>query len=310
MFIPVSAVIATVNRPARLTATIATILEQSYVPAELIVVDGSVEPPSAIGSWEKQFEKLQYVAAVRLGAASQRGQGVAAASHEYILFFDDDVDLQPDCLRRLWEALQGDLGLGGVNATIINQQYHPPGAFSRWMFTLMHGRAEETFAGKVIGPAINLLPEDRNDLPEVVPVEWLNTTCTMYRREVLPSPAFDDIFTGYSLMEDVTLSRRVATAGWKLGNVRRAQIFHHSHSAADKQDIAAMAFMEFRNRRYVMTEILNRRSFSDYLRLGLWECFTVVSGLTNAGGFQNLPKVLTGKLRALFASGSLGRFRT
>jgi GT2 family glycosyltransferase len=112
-------------------------------------------------------------------------------------------------------------------------------------------------------------------------------------------------------MEDVTLSRRVATAGWELANVRHAQIFHHSQSAADKQDIAAMAFMEFRNRRYVMTEILNRRTFSDYLRLGLWECFTIVSGLTNAGGFRNFPKVLTGKLRALSASGSLvKRFRT
>jgi len=34
------------------------------------------------------------------------------------------------------------------------------------MFTLMHGRSEKSFAGKVIAQGFNLLPEDRADLPE------------------------------------------------------------------------------------------------------------------------------------------------
>ena len=299
MFIPVSAVIATVNRPARLTATIATILEQSYVPAELILVDGSVEPPSAISSWEKRFEKLQYAAAVRLGAASQRNQGVGATSHEYILFLDDDVDLQPDCLRRLWQALQGDSGLGGVNAMIINQQYQTPGAISRFMFTLMHGRAEETFAGKVIGPAINLLPEDLDDLPEVVPVEWLNLGCTMYRRAALPDPPFDAFFTGYSLMEDVTLSQRVAQRGWHLANVRTARIYHDSQPSDHKSDVVVRAEMESVNRHYVMTKVLGRRTALDYLRLAGWEMFQIAGSMASERGRRDIPRVLRGQWRAL-----------
>ena len=42
--------------------------------------------------------------------------------------------------------------------------------------------------------------------PEVASVEWLNTTCTIYRGEALPSPPFCNQFTGYSLMEDLALS--------------------------------------------------------------------------------------------------------
>ena len=102
--------------------------------------------------------------------------------------------------ERLWNAIESDRQLGGVNAMIVNQRYQPPGFISRTMFTLMHGRREKSFAGKLIGPAINLLPEDRDDLPEVVPVEWLNTTCTIYRREALPDPAFDVFF--YWLLAD------------------------------------------------------------------------------------------------------------
>src|SRR5207249_600049 len=112
---------------------------------------------------------------------------------------------QPECVISLWKALQSDSRLGGVNAMIVNQQYHSPGFVSRTVFRVLHGRAERTYAGRVIGPAVNLLPEDRDDLPEVVPTEWLNTGCTLYRREALPEPPFDLLFTGYSMMEDLTL---------------------------------------------------------------------------------------------------------
>ena len=110
---------------------------------------------------------------------------------------------------------------------IVNQKYHPPGVISRAVFTLLNGHRALNFAGRVLGPAVNLLPEDRDDLPEVVPVEWLNTTCTLYRREVLPSPPFDAVFRGYSMMEDLTLSLRVGK-GWRLANARTARIFHDS----------------------------------------------------------------------------------
>ena len=169
--------------------------------------------------------EVVWQAAQTRGAASQRNQGVQECQHAVIGFFDDDILFEPDCIARLWRALQSDAGLGGVNAMITNQRYQPPGRVSRLMFRLMAGRPEASYAGHVLGPAVNLLPEDRDDLPEVVPVEWLNTTCTLYRREALPQPPFPDHFTGYSLMEDLS---SVADGGEALaaGKRRTARIFH------------------------------------------------------------------------------------
>jgi GT2 family glycosyltransferase len=306
--IDVSGVVATAARSASLKATLENLARQGAQPREIVVVDAS-EDLNTRRLCEMGITGLcsdvRWIKAAHEGAAAQRNQGVTIAQ-EVIWFFDDDVIFEEDCVARLFHGLQSEAQLGGVSAMIVNQSYRPPGFVSRTMFTLMHGRREKSYAGRVIGPAINLLPEDREDLPEVVPMEWLNTTCTMYRRGALPSPPFDPFFTGYSLMEDLALSLRVSQRGWRLANVRSARIVHRSQAGQHKADVAAIASMELRNRRYVMTEVLKRRSFSDYVRLSLWECFTIASSLANRDGFRNLPKVLAGKLHALFAPRSSG----
>ena len=110
----------------------------------------------------------------RMSSGSRHKSAVQPASetrvvrecrHSVIGFFDDDILFEPDCIARLWRALQSDAGLGGVNAMITNQRYQSPGRVSRMMFRWMAGRREASYAGRVLGPAVNLLPEDRDDLP-------------------------------------------------------------------------------------------------------------------------------------------------
>jgi GT2 family glycosyltransferase len=303
-FLPVSAIIPTLNRAQPLARTLQSLALQSAQPSEIIVVDSSANGESAqiVAKHPEAFScggKIIWQRAARAGAAPQRNQGVARATHPFICFFDDDVIFQPHCVEQLWNAIKSDQRLGGVNAMIVNQRYQTPGFVSRAVFTLMNGRRAKTFAGKVIGPAINLLPEDLDDLPEVVPVEWLNLGCTMYRREALPDPPFDAFFTGYSLMEDVTLSQRVAQRGWKLANVRTARIFHDSQPSSHKLDVVAAATMELLNRHYVMTQVLERRKSIDYLRLLGWEIFSILSTTTTPRGKRNLAFVVKGKWKAL-----------
>src|SRR5436190_7073428 len=166
---------------------------------------------------------------------------------------------------------------------IVNQRYLAPGLASRSIFRLLHGKNEPSFAGRVIGPAVNLLPEDRDDLPAVVPVEWLNTVCTIYRREALPSPPFDSFFTGYSMMEDLALSLRVGQK-WRLANVRTARVVHESQSGMEKHRASAFHAMELVNRHYVMRNVMGRQRLSDFGRLVLWEIFTIASSLGSKGG--------------------------
>jgi glycosyltransferase involved in cell wall biosynthesis len=278
---PISAVIATRNRAESLSRTLESLLLQELLPAEFIVVDASDDGATRklLAEFEKRAEpdvSVRWFAANISGAASQRNEGVACATQPFIWFFDDDILFEPNCVERLWKAISLDCQLGGVNAMIVNQRYQSPGLVSRTMFTLMHGRRERSFAGRVIGPAINLLPEDRDDLPEVIAVEWLNTTCTIYRHEALPNPPFPVEFTGYSLMEDVALSLEVGKK-WKLANARTARIFHESQPGAHKLEARSVARMEVVNRYHVMTEVLGQHSALDFLRLWIWQFFQIAS---------------------------------
>jgi len=75
--------------------------------------------------------------------------------------------------------------LGGANAIITNQQYHPPGRISSTFYGWLNGgrwnpmRTCHRTGGQFScpGPA---------DLPPVVRTDWLDLGCTLYRREHCP----------------------------------------------------------------------------------------------------------------------------
>ncbi|HET6370268.1 MAG TPA: glycosyltransferase [Nitrospiria bacterium] len=299
--LPISTLVPTRDRAGALKRMLDSLSEQSAQPAEMIVVDASTgdETRRLCGTSVPGLStKLIHHEANEVGAAAQRNQAMLHATQEWVLFLDDDIIFDPDCILRLWKAIQGNPNLGGVNAMIVNQKYSPPGRVSRVLFRYLHGRPEASYAGKCIGPALNLLPEDRPDLPDVVSVEWLNLGCTLYRREALPYPLFPAHFRGYSFMEDVSLSLFVAEK-WRLANVRKARIFHESRPADYKSDIASLAKMELVNRHFIMTRILSRKQPGDYIRLIALEAFGIATSLTSLNRFAALPKVLSGKLSAV-----------
>jgi GT2 family glycosyltransferase len=300
--IPVSAVVPTRNRTVVLRRTLESLALQPTQPREIVVTDASDDFDTRDLLAERIAGLESHVIwqeAGQAGAAIQRDKGATAATQPFVWFFDDDILFEPECVSRLWRAIQSDATLGGVSAMIVNQRYQRLGALSRALFTLLHGQNHETFAGRVIGPAVNLLPEDRDDLPDIVPVEWLNTTCTIYRRNALPSPAFDSIFTGYSMMEDVALSLRVRRQ-WRLANARTARIFHDSQPSAHKADVSAIAAMELANRHYVMKEILGRDRLMDYLRLFVWEIFQLAVCVAHSQSRPTFPAMWRGKWRAVW----------
>jgi len=299
--LPMTMIIATRNRATALRRTLESLGAQPRQPAELIIVDASEDSSTRAVSGETVPGLHSVVSWCRAdvpGAATQRNQGVRASSQSVMGFMDDDILFEPLCFARLWSALQSDPHLGGVNAMITNQRYQTPGRISRFVFRLMAGRAERSYAGRVLGPAVNLLPEDNDDLPEIVPVEWLNTTCTLYRREALPDPPFPDHFTGYSLMEDLTLSLTVGKR-WKLANARTARIYHDSQPGTHKSDPALLAEMQLINRHFVMTRILGRDRFADYLKLVLFELFSIASSLQSRSGRATVALGLWGRVEAL-----------
>lgn len=303
LIIPVSAIIATKDRPEMLKRTVRGITVQSCIPTELIIVDGSDDDLTKNVCEEglNRFDfKTVYMKATTRGAAPQRRQGMSVATQSTIWFLDDDIIMEAECAQRLWNGFHFQNNVGAVNAMIINQRYTPPGRITRLMYRLMHGSTLFSYAGRLIGPAWNLLPEDDPALPAYVPCEWLNTTCTMYKREVMPNPVFQDFFKGYSLMEDVALSVTIARTHTLL-NARTSRIFHDSQTGDHKSNVKDLAKMELVNRHYIMVHVLGRGALVYYLKLAVFEFFGIVGSLTGSWGWKNLGAVLGGKLAAIRA---------
>jgi glycosyltransferase involved in cell wall biosynthesis len=300
--LPISVVIPTRDRASVLRLTLESIASQSMQPAQIVLVDASDDQACYEACVESAVDgliaALVWMKAETAGAASQRNQGVLACEQPTIGFFDDDILLMPDCMQRLWQALQGDVALGGVGATITNQTYQHPGLIGRLVFRLMAVLTEVSYAGLVVGPAVNFLPDDREDLPEIVPVQWLNLGCVLYRKDALPNPPFPGHFVGYSMMEDLTLSWTVGQ-NWKLANARTARIFHDSQPGLHKSDASALAEMELVNRHYVMTRVLLRRSWVDMYRLIIWELFQLAVSIKTATSLRPIWHIFVGKTRGL-----------
>lgn len=297
----ISALVATRNRYLPLKRMLDSLAKQSAQPREMIVIDGSDNDETKTLCHSKISHlktNIVYHRATEIGAATQRNQAMQYATQNVIWLLDDDIIFEPNCVERIWNALQSDSSLGGVNAMITNQKYLSPGKISRQLFQILHGSFETSYAGKCIGPALNLLPEDNPNLPEIVPVEWLNSTCVMYRKEALPNPLFPPVFTGYSLMEDVTISLTVGKK-WQLANARTARIFHDSQPGDHKNNLGVLAKMDLVNRHYVMTQILERNSLNDYFKLAIFQIFNIIGFLATTKKWQVLPSIIIGKLSGI-----------
>ncbi|MCU1302814.1 MAG: glycosyl transferase family protein [Candidatus Sulfotelmatobacter sp.] len=98
-------------------------------------------------------------------------------------------------------------------------------------------------------------------------------------------------------MEDLTLSLSVGS-DWKLANARTARIYHDSQPGSHKVDPELVAEMQLVNRHYVMTKVLGRSAFPDYLKLLMFECFSLASILQTPAGRMAFGRTLRGKARA------------
>lgn len=302
-----TAIIPTRNRTRSLERTLGSLAEQSLQPARVVVVDASDDSSTEQlcgevirrdGRWSGALFELLWRPAQTRGAAAQRNQAMTDIAGEAVLFMDDDVLFEPDCIARLWTAFQSDRMIGAVSGFITNEAFARPGFAWRLLLRWLAGTKLDSYAGRCVGPAAIQMPADDPSLPEIVPIDWMPTGCALFRRAALPTPLFDPFFKGYSYMEDAALSLRVGKS-WKLVNARTARLYHDSQPGEHKADMTALARMEMINRHHVMTTLLGRGSPSDIRRLAVYEFARVVSlGLNRASRWKFRP-ALRGKIAAL-----------
>lgn len=277
MTAPYSLVIATMNRPESLEAAIASLAVQTHLPAAVIVVDASTDRLTAelCQRWEDRLP-IRCVPATVRSAARQRNQGAERVDTPLIGFMDDDVVLPPATLQKLAEPF-ADSQVGGVAGRIVGLSHSVPRGLLWGYYRCQAGYSHPHYGGRVIGPAINLLPAFDQEPGPLVAAEWLNSTLVLYRRELFERERFP-IFDGYSFLEDAHLSYRIGrTHG--LYFCKDAPYAHNSQPSSAKSDRRALARMIVRHQRMMARDVLGLRGFSLLWKLTLHRLFQTIAVL-------------------------------
>jgi len=253
-----SLVIATFERAGELRDALASILLQTRLPEQTIIIDASRDDKTRelAGSFDPRLAVVYERAAVA-SAAEQRNQGALLATAPLIGFMDDDVVLDPECCAALCDVFDRDEKgeAGGVAARIEGLRHPVPKGLLWWYYRVQAGYADRTYGGQLFGPAINCLPSYTESSGELIPSHWLNAGCVIYRRELFLREMFPK-FAGYSFMEDVHLSARIGKTH-KLYFHASASCEHRDAPSSWKRDAKAIARTRIRNQRLVAREILD-----------------------------------------------------
>jgi glycosyltransferase involved in cell wall biosynthesis len=267
-------VVATYERPDDLARLLESLAAQSWRPAEVVIVDASPGPKTAeiAQAWTARLP-IRYARAEQPSAARQRNQGARGITTPLLAFVDDDAIIPSDSLAKIGAAFAADPDerTGGIAARIEGMQHRAPSGWLRRYYRCQAGFEHPTYGGKLFGPGLNCLPTYDEPGGELIPSDWLNSTCVFYRTPLFARERFPE-FEGYSFLEDVHLSSRVGRTH-RLFFHREARFIHNDAPSTFKRHRRALARMRLRHQRVVAREILGLRGPALTLKLLLHRLF-------------------------------------
>jgi GT2 family glycosyltransferase len=279
----VSVIVPTIGRPESLRRLLDSLCFQTVKVHEVIVADGSATDETAAviadACWQKAVLTAKRIAVHPPNAVRQRQAAIAASTGEYLLLLDDDVVLEPDCVKEMLKVIQGDGGAMGVFADFNNQTWPIPPRIWRFLLRWAWGVEEGEWQGRVIGPLLRFGYNPPPDQPK--PMEWLGTCNTMIRRAAYEQVGgFSNFFLHRCTMnEDVDL-------GIKLNRVGRilfcpaARMAHH-HAPGGRALPQVVAEDDVYNRFLILHRTLGK---SKLRSLGLVVLYCAVETLSNLLG--------------------------
>jgi glycosyltransferase involved in cell wall biosynthesis len=133
----VSVVIPTYNYGHYINRSIDSVLDQTVLPVEIIIVDdGSTDDTEQVISGKyKSNDKIKYIKKTNAGPASARNMGIEHAAGEFVLLLDSDDKLRPNAIELLTEKVKvfpsADMVIGGSLSVNSSQQekYRPAPVF-------------------------------------------------------------------------------------------------------------------------------------------------------------------------------------
>lgn len=209
----ITIIIPHLNRKRLLEKCLNSILNQTIKSYNIILIDNG----SNDGSKEfirKNHPQIQIIEnKENRGYAAAINQGIVLSPSEYILFLNNDIFLEKDCLENLLECIETDKNIFAVSSKLI--QYHNPDKID-------DAGDEYTLLGWTKRRGYGKSSKKYNKSEEVF------SACAgaaLYKRDLLEEIGdLDENFFAY--LEDVDLSYRARINGYKCLYCSKALAYH------------------------------------------------------------------------------------
>jgi GT2 family glycosyltransferase len=302
----ISVVTPTFRRDREAAELLDNLARQTLLPREVILVDGA--PPEDKDTEHAVLPKvaglpfpLRYVRHGG-GTAIQRNIGIQQATGEFIALIDDDIRLEPDFLRAMMNAFESDRErqVGGIVGYRTNEHFRLEDR-QRWRWYRRLGLLTTYEPGRY--DFRTGYPVNANMQPPfhgVRPVDFMTTSCAVWRREVFAEQEFDPFFRDYGMLEDAHFALRAGRRWtlWQCGDAR----CEHRHSPRGRPDRRKIGYKCVVNYYYVFRDVVRPLSLVHKLRFFRYQAFELfriaMSGLRRlrGGDFQEVRGRLEGML--------------
>lgn len=262
----ISVIIPTLNRPEDLDRCLASIMTQTMLPSEVIVVDQSDDERTRdlVENYRQKsgqgLPDFVYAHLEQKSSARARNHGIKLAAGDFVGFIDDDIILDPQYFENIIKYFNDPL-VGGVAGNVKNPVLML-GFKSRVRKLISRIFLINHFNGRMTASGFGF-PIFERHLDHVAQVELFSGYSMIFRRELITENPFDDWFEGYSFREDVDVSYRISAKA-KLLQVPDAK-FYHNHSSVSRTPLRVLRKMQWRNFKYVFIKHKNKNFYSRIL---------------------------------------------
>ena len=214
--VSVSVIIPTYNRKDSLLRTLESLARQTY-PAErfevIVVDDGGTDGTESITEQDFPFT-LRYLRQENQGATAARNCGALQSSGEFLVFVDDDIRLQPETLKHLFEALNSP------RTIVLGHLIPPETILVNSVFARLHTQDSARIIAETESEPVSFQ-------------ECMTGLLCVRRNDFLALGMFQDPTGGWPNWDDVDFGYRAHQAGYQLVRVYSAIAEHWDYALAD-----------------------------------------------------------------------------
>ena len=186
-----SVVVPTKNRPLELRNFLSSLWKQKLLPNQLIIIDQSelsktIKKEVKLKALKLKIE-LKYVHDKNIkGLVQAKAAAIPYNNCSIISFFDDDIVLEEDCLKKMYQAFVDNPKMTAANGLILNAPKES--FFRRFIFGITHfgiysDNRREVFYQSIKKKGEQLSPKKLNTL---------SGGFTFYRKEIFEKAPFDE----------------------------------------------------------------------------------------------------------------------